>query len=150
MKYIGQVFLIILLMSCSNSKRIDSNIDTIVGEWTVQEAKFIGEYEDMIAASNEKMNLYTFLGSSIWLNAEGESFIFETDGSWNSTMIPIELRDKIQLNYQYNDKIFMNTIMLLDDRKFEFEVDVIEKKSDFMVWKFGNYMDVTLKKRSSF
>ncbi|MDF1674362.1 MAG: hypothetical protein P1U44_01505 [Vicingaceae bacterium] len=136
----------IFLNNCTGSSNIKSKEESIVGEWVVQEAKFKGT-SDELNFSNEEINLYTFFGSTIWLKAKGNSFKFNDDGSWSSSMIPMEIIDKVKLKYEFDKNIMIDAYMILDSTTYEFEVVVDELESNSMVWKFGNYMDVRLEKK---
>ena len=139
------IFMAIILISCSNSKEVVDDQKSILGEWIIQEAEFNGTRDDM--KLSEEMNLYTFFGSSIWKNAKGESFEFRDDGTWTSSMVPNEVRDKVELIYKFNQNITINTFGKLDSTSYQFDVIVEELEFNSMLWKFGNYMDVKLQRK---
>lgn len=136
--------LLLLVISCSNLKKADNKQISVIGKWQVQEAQFKGTIDDMVPT--DQMDLYTFFGSSIWSKAEGNTFVFNDDGTWSSSMIPEEIVDKVKLKYKFKENISVNAHMLLDSITYEFEILVSELESDVMIWKFGNYMDVILKR----
>jgi hypothetical protein len=117
-----------------------------IGEWEIVKSDFIGTKEDLLNG-DKSMNLYTFFGASIWAQAEGKSFVFKEDGTWNSDLIPKEVADILELKYEWEKNIIIYVNSKVDSTSYEFIVDVVDLNNESMVWKFGNYMNVYLKKK---
>lgn len=139
------ILILLFFVNCSSSTQLTSKKVSPVGQWEVVKADFIGTKEDLVNG-DKSMNLYTFFGAAIWAKSKGKLFIFNSDGTWNSDMVPPEVAGLIELTYEFdtNFKIFVNS--KTDSTHFEFPLEVVQHEEEIMIWKFGNYMNVQLKR----
>jgi hypothetical protein len=115
-----------------------------VGKWVIQDVKFKGTYEDILK-TNEK-DFHTFFGATGWTNAINKTYEFKADSLLETDMLSNKIKEKVKMSYILNENIDIEVNIISENTKLEYTIIFEKLDYDLMIWHFGNYMDITLKR----
>lgn len=131
---------------CSNSPKIQKNngSNEIIGEWIVDDMKFIGTMEDVLRS--DEPNFLMFFGPEIWENAKGKRFTFTEEGLMTTDLIPQVESQEVRFTYKFDEKLMIKAEILSNNTTFEFATMVNRIDAETFVWKLSEYFFVRVKR----
>lgn len=138
-----------LIAACQNATKLsnESYKSAIKGKWEVEKIETIGGYNDLLELE-EDSSFYTFFSSNDWENAKGEFFYFDKENAFSTSLLPQEAKKFIGLRYfMDNNQLKIECVQLQrNNSKVQLYLNIDSLTKSKMIWMFGSYMKITLKK----